>query len=189
MEFDLADRGRSLEEAFFRKRDLELLEAMRHQEAMAERKKALAEVSGITNEAVLEELIAHGIHAEAVTALALVPMIEVVWADGEMQDREREAVLAASAKQGIGKDSPAFALIEHWLHKRPPPQLLKLWKEYVQALLPQLPPPARRQLKDSVIDHARAVAEAAGGFLGLARISAEEQALLKYLEAVFDQQS
>ena len=186
MKKDLFNRGRSLEEAFFLQRDRELIETMRRNEEIAERRKALSEASGITDPRILDELSEHGLHAEALASLALVPIIEVVWADGHMHPDEHKAVLAAVEKHGIAKNSPAHTLVEHWLSNRPGPKLLKLWKEYVQALQPTLSPEGRRCLKESVISYARAVAEAAGGFLGLGKVSAEEQAMLKKLEQIFE---
>jgi hypothetical protein len=185
MKKDLWGRGRSLEDAFFRQRDRELIEAKRRDKEIAETRKSLAEASGITDPLVLDELSEHGLHAEALASLALVPIIEVVWADGHMHPDERRAVLAATEKHGILKDSSAHALIEHWLRKRPAPRLLKLWKEYMKALLPTLSPGGRHLLETSIIGHARAVAEAAGGFLGIGSISAEEQGMLKEMEQVF----
>jgi hypothetical protein len=186
MKKDLFTRGRSLEDAFFQQRDRELIEAMRRNEEINGRRRALSEASGITDPRILDELSEHGLHAEALASLALVPIIEVVWADGHMHPDEYKAVLAAVEKHGIEKNSSSHTLVEHWLVNRPGPKLFRLWKEYVLALQPTLSPEGMRSLKDIVISHARLVAEAAGGFLGIGRVSAEEQAMIKKLEQVFE---
>jgi hypothetical protein len=50
-----------------------------------------------------------------------------------------------------------------------------------------LDPQARQRLRDEVMGRARAVAEAAGGFLGLGRkVSAAEEAVLRELAQAFD---
>lgn len=185
MNKDIRGRGRSLEDAFFLQWEKELIESKRREEEIEERRKSLSEASGITDPKILDELAEHGLHAEVLASLALVPIIEVVWADGHMHQDERSAVLTAAEKHGIVKESPAHALIEHWLKKRPDTRLLTLWKEYMEVLLPTLSTEGQLLLKKSIIGHARDVAEAAGGFLGLGKISAEEKIMLKELEKVF----
>ena len=119
-------------------------------------------------------------------ALGLVPLIEVAWADGRMEDAERKAVLTAARARGIDDASPAGLLLDGWLSNSPPPRLLEVWTEYVKALSESLDAAARDALRDDVIGRAREVAEAAGGFLGMSsKISQAERAMLERLEAAF----
>ena len=177
--------ARSLEEAFFLKRDTELMEEMKRQEKLQTRKRALKEVSGITDEDVLNELVEHEIQPETLAAFSLVPIIEVAWADGTLQPKEREAILQAIEETGITKESIAFRLMEEWLEQRPAPRLLQVWKEYAGALVRELDAEASDGLRRTVIDSARSVAEAAGGFLGFGRISGPEEKMLQELESAF----
>jgi hypothetical protein len=186
MSTNMERRTRTLEEAFFRKRDAELLELMRQSERKEARRRALAQASGIANGKILDELVELDIHAEALAALVLVPLVEVAWADGHVHADEHAAVLVAVAASGIAKGSPAFGLVDHWLDKRPGPRLMAAWKGYVEALLPRLDPVARRGLRDIILTHARQVAEAAGGVLGLGRTSAGEKAILRELEGALE---
>jgi hypothetical protein len=186
MPHPIIKEARSLEDAFFLKRDAELMAKMRRQEVVLTRKKALAEVSGINNETVLEQLIEHEIHAETLAAFSLVPIIEVAWADGAVQPGEHAVILQAVEKAGIPKDSVAYKLTQDWLKRCPNPKLMQCWKDYTQALLGELSPDAREGIKSTVLEHARSVAEAAGGFLGLGRVSAKEQEMLRALEEAFD---
>lgn len=59
------------------------------------------------------------------------------------------------------------------------------WTEYVAELSKTLAPEAKRALSHDLLGRACAVAEAAGGFLGLAKISSSEQAVLTELERAF----
>ncbi len=177
--------ARLLEEAFFRKRDAELIAEMRRREMAETRKKALAEVSGISDEVVLEQLIANDIHAESLAAFSLVPIIEVAWSDGEIQPAEREVLLKAIGEAGIPRDGIAYRLMQQWLERRPGPELLKLWEDYTRALMQDLSQESGESLKRTVLGHARAVAEAAGGFLGFGRISVREGKMLAALERAF----
>ena len=57
---------------------------------------------------------------------------------------------------------------------------------YTSALAAELSPTERTNLRDSVLGRARAVAEAAGGFLGFGnRVSTAEEELLQNLAQVF----
>lgn len=174
--------ARSLEDAFFRERDAAFIAESRKREAAKTRKKALAEASGITNEVVLDQLVEHDIHAETLAAFSLVPLVEVAWADGDIPPEERKVLLNAIEEAGIQKDSVAFQTIKQWMEKRPEPKVMKLWKNYARALMSELTPEARELIRQTVLKHARAVANAAGGFLGFSRASSAEKKVLFALE-------
>lgn len=177
--------GRLLEEAFFRKHDEELIRRMKEAETKEAHRKTLTAVSGITDAGVLDRLIAHDIHPGAMAAFALLPIIEVAWADGHVHPDELSALLHAAETSGIPKDSVAFTLISHWLHRRPDPKLLGLWKDYVHALCATLQAREIKAIRESILGHARAIANAAGGFLGIGKVSAKERAVLGDLEKAF----
>jgi hypothetical protein len=176
---------RSLEDAFFRKRDAQLIAEMRRRETTQTRKKALSEVSGITDETVLDQLVAHDIHAETLAAFSIVPIIEVAWADRKIQPEEHKILLRAIEEAGIPKDGVSYKLMEQWLTRPPKPKLMVLWQNYTRALMAELPPEAGERIRQTVLKHARAVADAAGGFLGIGRVSSQEEKILRTLEAAF----
>jgi tellurite resistance protein len=178
-------RRHALEESFFEKKNRELLENLKNEVQSGERKAALSQASGITNETVLEHLVSLEIGPEAVAALSMVPLLAVAWADGRMEKQEREAVLKAANVQGLCRIEAVANLLEHWLTQQPDASLLEGWKEYVAALCQHLDNPARESLKKEVLGQARKVAESAGGFLGIGSVSSEEKAVLKELEQAF----
>ena len=112
-------RRMELEEQFFLKRDMELLQALREKSAAKQMKAALAEASGIGDEQLLERLIELELSGETVAALSLVPLIFVAWADGTLDDKERVAVLAAAEQQGLEKEGPCCKMLDRWLEKKP----------------------------------------------------------------------
>jgi hypothetical protein len=182
----LGDRKKALEDSFFAEQDARLRRQLAEKETLKAKKTALSEVSGISDESVLEQLIALEIGTDTLAALTLVPLIEVAWADGDVDSNEREAILEAAAATGLGKGSPSAKLLEGWLEHRPTPDVLRTWKEYVSALLTTLSAESSAALKQDLLGRARSVAEAAGGFMGLGnKISKSEQAVLEELEAVF----
>jgi hypothetical protein len=179
---DLDKKASSLEDEFFRKEDLKLIARLRELEKVKETHAELAKVSGIKDEAVLKKLVALNIHPQTLAALTTIPLVEVAWADGAIDDKERKALLDAAKKSG-GVDA---TLLEQWLSKKPEAKLLEAWKVYVQGLAKELGAAEFATLKADVLGRARAVAEASGGLLGLgSKVSAKEAAVLKTLESAF----
>ena len=111
----LRDRGRSLEDEFFRREDRRLMERLSELRAAEATREALGKASGITKPAVLEKLMELGIRAETVAALSIVPLVEVAWADGALDAKERRAVVE---RAGVARDSTAGALLEAWLDRQ-----------------------------------------------------------------------
>lgn len=179
----LGDRGKALEDIFFAKESEKLREAMREKEEAKNRKEALSAASGISDDAVLEQLVALDIRSDTLAALSLVPLVEVAWADGTMDDSERSAILSAAADSGLSAESAS--LLDGWLATQPSNQVLSAWKNYVSALTNTMDASARDSLKQELLSRARAVAESAGGFLGIGKISREEEDKLEELERAF----
>lgn len=179
----LRDRGQSLEDEFFRREDQRLMERLSELKAVEATREALGQASGITKPAVLETLMGLGIRAETIAALSIVPLVEVAWADGALDAKERRAIVERAA---VDRDSTAGALLEAWLDRRPDPKLLIAWTHLVQAMSEQLGPDGAARLKTGLLERARAVATATGGLFGVgSRISASEAAMLAKLEAAF----
>lgn len=179
------DRRRALEESFFRKSDKELVEKLKADLAKKERKQALAAASGIEDDSVLESLLSVNVGSETLACVSLVPLIQVAWADGQVQKEEREAILAAAAGFGIHPNDPSHDLLESWLLNRPGDELYAAWKDYVSALSASLPESEREKLKSDVLGRAHNVAASAGGILGIGNISKREKEVLAELEEVF----
>ena len=184
----LAARRAGLEEAFFAKHNEELRQKMRDDDARKFRKEALAAATGIVDEGVLTRLEQLQIGTGTLAALTLVPMVVVAWADGAISAEERRAILAGAAQEGLTPGKPGHELLEAWLQHKPVPALFQAWKDYVQALTGGMTAAERRTLEHSVLAKSRAVASAAGSFLGLTSgISAAEQAVLTDLVQAFHQ--
>ena len=181
----LKERKDALENEFFKKQDKKAVEELRAKQAQDELRTALDQVSGISDSETLDALIEIGITAQTFTALTLVPMVVVAWADDKLENTERSAIMQAF-RQANGNES-ASDLLEEWLANRPGPALLDSWKGYIKAVLEELSPQARESLRARLIGGARDVAEAAGGFLGLGnKVSASEGKVLEALEACFE---
>ncbi len=183
----LGDRKKALEDSFFAKQNAELLERMRAERADQSTREGLERVSGLSDPDVLAKLVELGIAPETWSAISLVPLVEVAWADGQVDAKERLAVLSGAEANGVLAGSPAHQLLEGWLARRPDGRLLAAWAECIVALSAHLSAAERSSLREQVLGRAREVAAAAGGFLGLGnKISAEEEVVLEQLAKAFD---
>jgi hypothetical protein len=181
----LEKRGRTLEDEFFYRVDKELAERLRERLAAEERRASLAQISGLADEAILDALVEAQITGESFVALMLVPLTRVAWADGKMDAAERAAILEAAAATHCPDGSPGYELLKSWLNDPPPDRLYEAWQAYTRSLCTQLAPGVRENLRDQVVAQARKVAQAAGGILGLHKVSAAEEAVLEEIERVF----
>lgn len=178
----LSDRKRALEEAFFARRNQELLVKLKQEMAYADWKSALAQITG-KDPAIIDELFHKGVERATISALALVPMVEVAWANGSVSSAERAAVLRAAVENDVPKDGPGYHLLEEWLHDNPKGTLLPAWKAYIQSLAGTLSPQGRAFLKEEIGRRSLNVAKAAGGFLGIGdKVSLAEQKVLREIE-------
>ncbi len=183
----LGDRKKALEESFFARQNELLLEKRRAEKTRLAAREALQEASQIRDEAVLERLVDLEIGPDTWTALSLIPLVEVAWADGVLEDKERKAILEAAADTGVRPGKTSYELLESWLGEKPDGRLLEVWGEYVVGIAGRLDESGKRTLHDEIIGGARRVAEAAGGILGFGnKISSEEQAVIDKLERAFD---
>lgn len=183
----LHDRGRALEEAFFAERDRHLVEKLKRKLTAEETERVLAAAIGIADELTLKAVTKVEAGVQVLAAMALLPMVEVAWCDGEVSAKEREAILKAAVEMEITADSPAYQFLKGWLEHRPALGAVVAWKDYVRAICSTLEPATVFKLKQGVMGRAEKVARAAGGILGLGnKVSAAEQTCLDDLAKAFD---
>ncbi len=161
------ERRKAFEESFFARVNDQLRREFQDHEADKERHRALAQACGVTDDKVLDHMMALHIGPETIAALALIPLVEVAWADGHSSKEQRAAVLHAAREHHLAPDSPSHRLLEHWLEHPPEPAMVAEWKEYIGALCKRLNPVLHVMLERELLGRARTVAAAAHGFLGL----------------------
>ena len=175
---DLRLRGQSLEEAFFG----------RENERLRLKLRAEAEAPGegdAVATAIFDHLRGMDVAGDTVAALTLIPVVAIAWADGQMHEAERTALLQAAEAAGIASGSPSHALLESWLAERPDPELFERWKSFIVDLCDDKDARAVESLRAELLDRARRTAAAAGGMLGIGRVSAREREILEELEHAF----
>lgn len=181
-----ASSGRSLEEEFFARQNQELIQKLKAEKSRAETKTQLSQYTGIKDDAVLESLLNQQIQPSTVVALSFVPLVLTAWADGAIEPAERNAILKATAEQGIDANHPAYELLSTWLEQAPDSHLFETWKTYVKGLGQSMEPGTFQNLKTHIMQRTRAVAESAGGYLGLgSKVSAQEKEQMAKLESAF----
>lgn len=183
---DLEDRGRSLEEAFFLNQNEKLRQKLREKKAREHSMEELAAASGISDPSVLDDLVDVGVSVDTLAAFSLVPLVQVGWASGRIEDDERKALLRAAHGMGVAQGSPAQELLESLLDHPPADRLFEVWAEYVGSLRDRVGKDELARLRDDVLARAREVAAAAGGFLGLGKVSDAEEQVLARIGAAFD---
>ena len=177
----LAERGRSLEEEYFRAKDRELIEKMRRAAAAEEARQQLHARTGLQDPELVKELEALGFTPDTVDLLPFVPLIQVAWAEGGVSDAERKLVTRLARSRGIAEGSAADRKLTDWLENRPSADVFTRAMRLVRALLASPAPPQAAMTADDLVKYSESIAEASGGIFGLNRISAEERALLAAL--------
>lgn len=184
-EVTLEERGRALEDQFFEKENAQKLAAMKEKLDTQRSREDLRKASGMSDDAVLDKLVSLGLRSNTIAALSLVPLISVAWADGQIQDNERTAILQGAHGKGLEQGTDGYELLQTWLKTKPSSELFEAWEGYIKSLLAQLNDEQTRLLKKQVVNFASLVAGSAGGFLGVGKVSGSEQKALARIEAAF----
>jgi hypothetical protein len=185
---DLEKSGERLRQTFFAPPEcLDLAGQLRQRLQEVAAREDLCAATGITDNTILDRLTGLGIRPDTLAALTLFPLIQVAWADGVMEPREREAVLGGAVSSGIQRGGPSFELLRIWMDDRPPGEMASAWSALIAGLRQSLEPDEVDHLRTNLLDRARAVAMAAGDLLGDgSKISPEEEVALRELETAFE---
>lgn len=178
-------RAQTLENEFFHRVDQELIIKLQEQHQLESDEDALTIACGIVDRKLLDELLAADITPKTLAAFSLFPAVYVAWANGYVEAAEKKAVLQAAHNLGLSEATPAHQLLECWLQQKPAKALVAAWKDFIHAARPTLSVTAFRELHEGAMKRAHKIAEAAGGILGIGRVSTKEKEALAELEAVF----
>lgn len=176
-----ADRGRALEEDYFRKKDRELIEKMRRAAAAESAQAEMKRTTGLTDPLLLQELYELGFTPDTVSLLPLVPVIEVAWAEGGITPAERDLIVKFAHSRGIDETSPAGSRLSEWMSNRPAASVFERAGRLIAAMLDSGSEEARRGLTaQDLVAYCEKIAGASGGIFGtsLRSVTGEERALL-----------
>jgi hypothetical protein len=176
-----AERGHSLEEEYFRRKEKEVIEKMRRNaEADAERRR-LGERAGVADDEVLRDLQELGYTQDTVMLLHLVPLIQTAWAEGGVSAKERDLIVRAARSRGIEAGSSADQQLMRWLTERPSEQLFERTLRAIRAILQARPPEERESNERDLLSLCTAIASASGGIVGFGAVSEEERQILAHI--------
>jgi uncharacterized tellurite resistance protein B-like protein len=179
-------RRKQFESEFFAKRDQALIEKIRGMLEKEHPRETLKKVTGIEDDKIVDTLVGLHVNRDTLAAFALYPLVEVAWADGTVDEAEREAFFKAAAEVGIPQGSPGHEALKAFLKDTPREEARKAWFAWTSEVKKQLEPSERAKVRDALLKRARAVAEASGGFLGFGkRIGPGEQRVLDKIAEVF----
>ncbi|HET9265446.1 MAG TPA: hypothetical protein VFO14_20505 [Vicinamibacterales bacterium] len=175
-----AERGRTLEEEYFRKKDRELIEKMKQAAAAEQARRDMGTKTGLTDPDMLHELEELGFTPETVSLLPLVPLVQMAWAEGGITKDERKMLIDLAHARGMTAGSPAEQQLNDWMARRPDDSVFTRATRLIRAMLSV---GGQTDLTaDDLVKYCEAIASASGGILGIiGKISAEERALLKSL--------
>lgn len=176
-----AERGRSLEEDYFRRKDRELVERMRQAAAAEQARAAMSAQTGLSDPALLQELQELGFSPDTVSLLPLVPVVEMAWAEGGVTPAERTLLVNLARTRGIAEGSAADRLLAEWLDRRPASGVFAQAGRLIRAMLDA--PGSTALSADDLVGYCESIAEASGGFFGINRVSADEKQVLASLVA------
>ena len=176
-----AERGRTLEEDYFRRKEKEVIEKMRRNAETDAQRKRLGEQSGVADEDVLRDLQELGYTPETVMLLHLVPLIQTAWAEGGVTQKERELVVKAARTRGITAGSAADEQLNRWLTQKPSDDLFEKTLRAIRTILQAQSPEARAASERDLLALATAIASASGGIVGFRAVSDEERQILAHI--------
>lgn len=174
-----AERGRSLEEDYFRKKDKELIEKMRAAAAADRTRVEMGQKVGITDPQLLKELEALGFTPDTVVLLPLVPLLQVAWAEGGVSSAERAVLVQLARSRGVADGSAADRQLGEWIARNPGEAVFAQATRLIRAMLDSSA--AAGVTADDLVQQAEAIAAASGGMFGINKVSAEERQLLASL--------
>ena len=177
-----SERGRSLEEEYFRRKDKELIEKMRRAATSAAARVEMGKRTGLTDPELLQALETLGFTPETVVLLPLMPVVRMAWAEGAVTPAERRLVVKLARARGIQEGGTADLQLLDWLDHRPSEEEFTNATRLIRALLAVGGDGALTA--GDLVKHCEAIAAASGGVLGIiGRISAEKRQLLTTLTA------
>jgi hypothetical protein len=173
---------RAHEDDYFRKKDLELIENLRHAEAAARQRSALEQETGLHDPEMLRELAVLGFTPDTISLLPLIPVLQVAWAKSGISTPERALIVSLARSRGIAPDSPADHQLGLWLDVRPSEDTFHKATRLIRAML-EAPDHRVDVSAHDLIDYCDKIAHASGGLFGIGAVSPEERAALEEISS------
>jgi hypothetical protein len=158
------------EEEYFHKKERELLEKLRQRSALEAERKGMAAALQSEDPQLLEDLRELGYTAATVKLLFAVPLIQVAWASGSVDEKERALILELARAD----DGPSRSQLTAWLDRRPPEEFFSRSLRIIGSLIG-----GAGEAKQDLLSSCLRIAQASGGILGLGSVSSGERDTLE----------
>lgn len=176
-------RRRSFEAEYFSRKEAHLVNKLKEIFEKKVDKESIRKRTGIKNERLLDALVALNLSGDLLAAFNLLPLVEVAWADGAVDEREVRALMTALEQQGVLAGTAAHSRMEFAIKHGPDPEAKKLWYAYAEELKNTLSARELAEFRQDILDTARTVANVSGGLLNIAfTVSPNEQRVLDAVE-------
>ena len=182
----LSTRGRALEEQYFHKQELELIEKLRRRGQDERERRRLSEGTGVADEEILQDLLALGYTPETVMLLHVVPLVQIAWAEGSVSKSERRLIVEAARARGVAAGSAADQVLAQWLERRPSDEFFEKTLRAVAAMLHAQPDDVRQASQHDLLGYCSAIAHASGGVLGFGSVTPDERETLAKITQVLE---
>lgn len=176
------EREHSIEEAYFKKRDQELLDQLHQQKALEAERQQMAEAIGVNDQDLLGALQDLGFHLDTVQLLHIVPLVQVAWAQDGIADIERERILKFAHIRGIDPGSNAYQQLTQWLAVKPSEAFFENTLRAIGLVMSTLPPAEREASQKDLINYCTQIASSVGRrLLGLSETTKEEREVIRHI--------
>jgi hypothetical protein len=134
---------------------------------------------------VLRMLAELGMDDMSYRALAVLPLVQVAWADGEVQPAE-QALILSTADERFKVGEEGRRLVDNWLRFAPSESYVKRGRIALATLVEkEADHGLGADVVTEVVELSRQVAKAAGGLFGLGAVSRQESAALEAIDTGF----
>jgi tellurite resistance protein len=141
--------------------------------AIEMRRRRIGDSVGALDLSLADRISALGFDGDSAAAFDLMPLIHVAWADGRIQRKERGLILEVLSVRGFEPGSQAFLTVESLLERQPSEAFFEESLRVLKETLGDRP-----SVGATIVALCTQVAEAAGGMLGMRKVSPEERKLI-----------
>ncbi len=127
-------------------------------------------------------LLELGVSDDMLGVLGFLPLFEVAWSDGRLDDAERDVLLEIAHGSGVEANSAGGRLLASWIRAQPDPEFHEAWMVYVQGSVETYDGSGSGKDRGEVLAGAHKVARSSGGMLGLGSVSPAERRVLDDIE-------
>lgn len=174
------------EEKYIARKEVDKIHDQRRErqlEALRDEERSKIAVALNTSEDVAAEALELGFDAATSSVLPLIPLIQVAWVDGKLTESEAQKVLEIAKARNVHAPE-ALEFLDMMLAKRPSAVFFERTDRVISHIIAQDP---SNEATSDILELAKAVAEASGGFFGLKDpVGKEEKALLAELADLFN---